>query len=174
MSYYFTVCSTAMYQDIYIDFLLRHYEKLNLPYSFQVSLSYIASPIFMDKDCILLWDSKDEPVGALGFIYGTGEQDYKDKHIVQIQTFFLKEDFRSGRLFLQASQFFSQYLAQLNHAVTELRFWVPVQPSLQRLCAKIAKRTSVQETDCGLIEEYRIDFASWHAFVMKYPHDLYF
>lgn len=174
MSYYFTICSTAKSQEIYMQFLLENYEALNLPYSFPVTLSYISSPILMGEQCILFRDSNDEVAGALGFIHGTGAHSYQDRHILQIQTFFLKERYQNGRLFLQASQFLAQYLAQLKHPVIELRFWIPVQPLLQKLCSKLAQKTAVQETAHGLIEEYRTDFASWHASIHNYPHELHY
>lgn len=174
MSCYFTICSTAKSQEIYMQFLLENYDALNLPYSFPVALSYISSPVLMGEECILIRDSNDEAAGALGFIRGTGAQSYEDQHILQIQTVFLKEHFRSSRLFLQASQFLAQHLAQLKHPVTELRFWIPAQPRLQRLCGKLAQKTAIQETVHGIIEEYRMDFADWHASMQKYPHELYF
>ncbi|MGO4179927.1 hypothetical protein AB4Z17_02000 [Paenibacillus sp. TAF43_2] len=174
MSYYFNICSTAKYQEAFITFLLEHFVQLNLPYSFPVSLSYLSSPLFMEKESILFRNPDDEIIGAIGYIHGTGDQNYENEHIVQIQTVFIKESYRSTRLFLQASQFLAQYLAQLKQPVTELRFWIPAQPNLQRLCAKSARKVAVQDTDHGVIEEYVMDFTQWHDDVMKYPHEIYF
>lgn len=174
MSYYFSVCSTFRYQEIYIDFLLQHYEQLNLPYSFQTSLSYIASPILMDKDGILIWNADDELSGAIGFIHGTGERDYQDKHIIQVQTVFLRESCRNGRTFLRSMQYLAQYIAQLQSPVSELRFWIPAQPTLQKLCSQWAQKNNQHESEYGILEEYRLDFAEWHDAMMKYPYELYF
>jgi len=91
MSYYFNICSTAKYQEAYITFLLQRFEQLNLPYSFPVSLSYLSSPQFKEKESILIRDSEDEIIGAIGYIHGTGDQNYQDEHIVQIQTFYIEE-----------------------------------------------------------------------------------
>ncbi|MGO4548405.1 hypothetical protein AB4Z29_26810 [Paenibacillus sp. 2TAB23] len=174
MSYYFSVCSTVNYQETYISFLLEQYEHLNLPYSFQTSLSYITSPILMGKDSIIIWNAQDEPAGAIGFIHGTGEHDYEDRNIIQIQVLFLKKSSRSGRTFLRSMQFLGQHLAQINEPVTELRFWIPAQSALQKLCAKWAVKSQSNATEYGDIEEYRMDYALWHAAVMKYPHELYY
>ncbi|OXM85703.1 hypothetical protein [Paenibacillus rigui] len=174
MSYYFAICATEKYQEKYIDFLLRHYRQLNLPYSFPVTLSFIASPILMREEALLCFDEDDEVAGALGYIYGTGENDYQDTHIIQIQTVLLAEKYRRTRLFLQGLQYLTQYIGQLDKQVTEVRFRTPSQPSLQRLWDKLAVRSAVHETPFGRVDEYRAAVADWHAYAMKFRHESHF
>ncbi|WP_169085703.1 hypothetical protein [Paenibacillus sp. PL91] len=173
MSVHFSVCATAKYQEKYIEFLLENYEKLNLNYSFPVSLSYLSSPIFMDREAILLLD-EDEVIGAVGYIHGTGEQQYEDIHVVQIQVVFLLEKYRRGRIFMQALQFLGQHLAQLKQPPQELRFWVPDSAGLDKICARFAQKISEMQTDFGVIAHYSADFTNYHSFAMAYPHELYY
>ncbi|MCQ6562368.1 hypothetical protein [Paenibacillus mendelii] len=174
MNYYFQLCATARYQERYISFMLEHYKELNLPYPFPVSLSFIASPILMKEDAILFFDSDDEIAGALGFIYGTGDNNYQDTHIVQIQTIFIVEQHRRTRLLLEAIQYLTQFLEQTDKNVTELRFWTPAEDGLRRLCAKLAKREAVMDTALGSIDEYRASLAHWHDYGMRFRHLMYF
>ncbi|MNZ99894.1 hypothetical protein D3C78_1192370 [compost metagenome] len=175
MSFYFSVCSTAKYQEKYISFLLKHYTELGLPYSFQETFSYIASPVMMEKEAILMFDQDDEVAGAIGYIHGTGDKDYEDSHVIQLQILFIIEKYRGSRLLLQAAQFLAQYIDQLREPVTELRYWIPAQENaLVKLSGKLAAQADFHETERGAIAEYRIPFADWHAYAMKYPHENYF
>ncbi|XOK60697.1 hypothetical protein ACJ7K1_29990 [Paenibacillus elgii] len=174
MSYYFSICASEKYQEKYIEFMLMNYQKLNLPYSFPLTLSFLASPILMKEEAILCFNDEDELVGALGYIYGTGENDYQDTHIVQIQAVFLLDEYRRTRLFLRGLQYLTQFIAQSNRPVTELRFWTPAQDDLRKLCGKLAERTDVRDTAFGTMEEYRAPFSDWHAYAMKFRHESYF
>lgn len=174
MSYYFQICATERYQELYISFLLEHYSELNLPYSFPVTLSYIASPVLMTEEAILCFDDNDEVAGALGYIYGTGEQQYQDKHIVQLQTIFLIDKHRGTRLFLEGLQYLTQYLAQLDREISELRFWAPAQDGLRQLFGKLAERTASSDTSFGMLDEYRTPFTRLQQYGARFRHENYF
>jgi len=174
MSYYFQVCSSESYQDKYMIFLLEHYNELNLPYPFSISLSFLASSVLMQKEAILCFNDEDEVVGAIGYICGTAENQYKDTHVAQIQIVFFVETYRRSRLFLESLQFLVQYISQLPEPIVELRFWVPVHLRLQRLLAKLAEKTATWDTAQGEIDEYHAYFKEWQAYVMKFGHEAYF
>ncbi|WP_227793321.1 hypothetical protein [Paenibacillus guangzhouensis] len=174
MSYYFQVCSSESYQDKYMIFLLEHYNELNLPYPFSISLSFLASSVLMQKEAILCFNDEDEVVGAIGYICGTSENQYKDTHVAQIQIVFFVETYRQSRLFLESLQFLVQYISQLPEPIVELRFWVPVHLRLQRLLAKLAEKTATWDTAQGEIDEYHADFKEWQAYIMKFRHEAYF
>ncbi len=173
MDHYFAVCAFEAYQERYLDFLLEHYAELNLPYDFPVALSFIGSPILLGAEAIVCFDGEDEPIAALGCIHGTGENDYRDAEIVQVQTVFIAERYRNTRLFLQGLQFLTQHLAQKERPVSEIRFWIPAQAKLQRLCAKLGQRTASVDTHRGTLEEYRTDFSSLYRYAMRFRHELY-
>lgn len=175
MGYYFSICSMERYQEKFIEFLLEHYSQLQLPYSFPVSLSFIASPVIMNKEAFLCFDEETEDiVGAFGVIFGTGEDQYQDTHIVQIQIAYIVEGHRRTRLFLEGLQFLMQYIVYLDEGVTEFRFWAPADDGLRRLFGKLAERTASRETAFGLLDEYRGTFADWQAYAAKFRHITYF
>ncbi|MFE5321150.1 hypothetical protein ACFQ88_20815 [Paenibacillus sp. NPDC056579] len=175
MGYYFSICSMERYQEKYIEFLLEHYSQLRLPYSFPVSLSFIASPVLMNKEAILCFDEEnDEIVGAVGLIFGTGENHYQDTHVVQIQIAYIVKEHRSTRLFLEGLQFVTQYLAHLDEGVKELRFWAPADSTLRELFGKLAKRSASHETEFGALDEYYGTLADWQEYAAKFRQITYF
>lgn len=172
MGYYFQICASEIYQEKYMSFLLEHYSELNLPYPFPITLSYIASPVLMKEEAMLAFNDQDELVAALGYIYGTGENLYKDSHIIQIQTVFLVDEQRRTRLFFEGLQFLTQHLAELDKEVTEIRYWVPAQNELRQLFDKLAQRTSSNPTPYGLIDEYVAPLSHWLQYVRLLSHEI--
>lgn len=168
MGYYFSVCSTHMYQFNYIDFVLEHYRELNLPYAFPAALSYIASPLLMESEPILGFDDEDQVVGALGYIHGTGENNYADRHIVQLQAAYIVERHRRTGLFVQGLQFLLQHLALQEEKVEELRFWTENTPSNRRLYTKFAKRFASADNDSGSLDAYRVSTSELQAYLAKF------
>lgn len=174
MSFYFAVCRTEMYQQKYLEFLLEHHDRLHLPYSFPVAFSFLASPVLMGRECFLCFNGEDEVVGAFGYIHGTGERDYEDMHVLQIQVFFLLPEYRGTLLFIKGLQFMTQHIAQLKDEVEELRFWTPADDYLRRLFAKVAEPAASRETVFGGIDEYRVPCQSLLAYTERYRQETYF
>ncbi|SFE77448.1 hypothetical protein SAMN05216378_4030 [Paenibacillus catalpae] len=170
MSYDFSVSATAVYQEKYIQFLLQNYEDLNQPYPFPVTLSYISSPLLMEGKAILCKNEDGETVGAMGYIHGTGEQDYEDTEVIQLQIVFLHQTRRGSRLLLRAAQFLAQHWDQVQQPPSEIRFWIPNDPSLLRLCSRFANRF----TENASLTEFRVSFTSFKAFVLQYNHENYY
>lgn len=158
MDYYFSPCLTNMYQHRYVDFLLEHYTELNLRYPFQEGFSYIVSPLLMQGVAILCFDDEEETAGAFSYIYGTGEHEYTDRHIVQIQVVFIVERHRRTGLFAKALQYLLQYIEsdELEEQVTELRFWTESNNYNRRLFEKFAERYAVAESECGQLDGYKM------------------
>jgi len=173
MSTYISVCSTEMYQQTYLSFLLEHYEQLCLPYSFPVSLSFLASPLLMDREAFLCFNDDDEVIGSFSYIYGTGENQYEDKHVIQVQVVFFREEYRVTRLFLQAIQFLIEHITDLEEDVRELRFWAPEDEKLRRLFSKISEKTASVDTVFGPIDEYRTTFSDLQAYAAKFRHEAF-
>jgi len=170
VSYYFQVCSTEVYQERYILFLLQHYEDLQSPYPFPISLSYLASPILMRNEAIICFDEDHNVIGALGYIHGTGEHNYEDTHVIQIQSLYLLEPYRRSRLFLEGLRFLIQHLEQLYKPapVSEIRFWAPSSPYLRRLLSKLATRTFPSHSEAGTIDEYYSTLAEWQLYSNRF------
>lgn len=159
MNGYFSVCRTTRYQHHYIDFLLARYNDLNLKYPFPVSLSYMASPLLMDGAAILCFDDKDEICGACGYIHGTGEKDYEDRHIIQIQVAYLAESCRSTRWFFEGLRFLAEHLSDQEEEIQEILFWVPGDSPNRRLYSKFAELTSTVEQPGSSLAGYRVHIA---------------
>ncbi|RJE86190.1 hypothetical protein D3P07_19115 [Paenibacillus sp. 1011MAR3C5] len=164
----FSVCATEVYQTKYLDFMLRHYENLNMPYPFIVTFGFIASPVLLGREAILCLDEENEIVGALGYIHGTGEKQYEDEHVVQIQAVYLGMAYRGTRLFLQGLQFLLHHLKHQPVSVTELVFWTGQEPYINRLAAKFAGLESVTESEFGRLSAYRAPVPDLEAYLQKF------
>lgn len=164
----FAVCATEMYQRKYIDFLLIHYEGLRLPFPFPVAFGFIASPILMENEGFLCLDDEGEAVGAFSYIHGTGEGNYEDRHIVQLQVAYLAETHRCTTLFLQGLHTLVEHLNELGEEVSELVFWTGTDDYTTRLFGKFAKRTSIGES----VIEYRVALDKLNGYLAKFKRKL--
>ncbi|ACS98866.1 hypothetical protein [Paenibacillus sp. JDR-2] len=163
----FFVCATEAYQRKYVDFLLANYENLRLPYPFLVAFGFIASPILMGQECFLCLDNEGEAIGAFGYIHGTGEGNYEDRHIVQLQVALLSESYRFSRLFLRGLQVLAKHLTELKEVVTELVFWTGKDDYAIRLFNKFAERNEVGELAVG----YRVTLHHLNAYLAKFKRE---
>lgn len=168
MNTYFSICSTVFYQRKYMDYLLAHYEELNMPYSFSVAFSFMASPVMLGQECILCLDDDGEAIGAFSYIHGTGEGNYEDRHIVQLQVAFLEESRRRTPLFLRGLQFLKDHLEGLQEEVRELVFWTKPDAYAIRLFGKFAVQTSIPGTAFGGLLAFRVTVADLHAYLARY------
>lgn len=172
MTCYFSVCSTYMYHSAYIDYLLKHYTDLRLPYSFPVSLSYISSPLLTGREAVLAFNDEEQIVGAFGYIHGTGEQEYKDEHIIQIQVVHILKAYRGTGLFLHGLQFLLEHLSLQRPAVRELRFWVPNRQDHHKLFSKfatpLANLSTGKSGDPAPVEEYRLTIEELKTFLANF------
>lgn len=164
----FSVCATDMYHKRYLDYMLKHYDDLNLPYSFPEAFGYLASPVMMDKEAVLCLNAEDETLAAFGYIHGTGEHDYTDEHVIQLQAVYISEPYRSCFLFLHGLQFLVHHLDTGQQRVSEIVFWIGENPYLQRLVEKFAKRKSVAGSDRGTLAFYHVDVQDLRNFLQRY------
>ncbi|WP_221443732.1 hypothetical protein [Paenibacillus sp. JGP012] len=164
-----------MYQHRYMDFLLAHYSELNLPYSFSTTLSYISSPLFMTGSAILCFDEEDETAGAFGFIHGTGEQNYEDQHVVQLQVAFIVNKHRGSQIFIEGLRFLVQHLDDHVHEVVpvqEIRFWAPHDGSMHRLFSKFAEQVSSKTLGAGTLSAYAVKLAELRAYLASFEREV--
>lgn len=160
----FYICASEMYQRKYMDFLLKNYEDLRLPYSFPVAFRFIASPVLLLHECFLCVDEDGEAVGAFSYIHGTGEGNYEDRHIVQLQVAYLISPKRRTALFLLGMHTLAEHLNDLNEEVTELVFWTGTDAYAGRLFSKFAERTSIGES----VVEYRVSLNRLNTYLSKF------
>jgi len=175
MSYYFSICSTYMYQHRYIDFLMENYSELKLPYDFPVTLGYLASPLLMEGGAFLCFDEQDELVGALGYIRGTGEKDYNDQHVIQIQVAYIVEKHRGTRLFKEGMAFLVQHMEEDSalkglQPVEELRFWTSDLAHQGKLFTKFAEHIASTGRGQGLTHAYSASMKYLKAYLASFMH----
>ncbi|WP_248565461.1 hypothetical protein [Paenibacillus sp. L3-i20] len=154
-----------MYQRKYMDFLLTHYVDLRLPYPFPDAFGFIASPVLLGQECFLCLDDEGEAIGAFGYIHGTGEGNFEDRHIVQLQVAFLIESHRKTAVFLHGLMVLAEHMNDLNEKVTELVFWSGTEDNYTtRMFGKFAERTSIGESAI----EYRVALPQLNAYLAKF------
>ncbi|WP_156926656.1 hypothetical protein [Cohnella panacarvi] len=113
-----------MDHEAYMRFLLQHHDDLNLPYSFAMKLSFLASPLF-NGDAMLIFDEeRNELAGAVGIVYGTGAGRYEDRHICQIEIAYLLPEYRRTTLFLSGLRALIGLIKFGEPTVEQLQFWV--------------------------------------------------
>ncbi|GAA3407005.1 hypothetical protein ACFFNY_00005 [Paenibacillus hodogayensis] len=139
MTYLFRSCELEMDYEAYVRFLLQHHDELNLPYSFSLKMSFFSSPLFLGRALLVYTEEPYEIVGAAGFVYGTGANDYEDRHICQVEIAFLRKGYRRTSLFLRGLQTLLALAKEGNPEVERIQFWLAAdQQGLKRLLTKFA------------------------------------
>lgn len=137
MPYLFRFRELEMDTDAYITFLLEHHDDLNLPYEFAMKLSFMSSPLILGKALIVFDEHNYQVVGAAGFVYGTGANQYEDKHICQFEVAYIQQAYRRTTLFTQGLRVLVEAIKADNPAVTQVQFWTSTgQKELDKLMAK--------------------------------------
>ncbi|MCU6708686.1 hypothetical protein M6D81_08140 [Paenibacillus sp. J5C_2022] len=168
MDYYLAECATEMYMRNYMEFLLENYTELKLPYSFPVAFSYLASPVLLSRESFLCFNEEDEVIGAFGYIHGTGEHDYEDVHVIQLQVAYIKEGHRRTRLFLEGLRYLSEYLAERDEGVREIRFWTGEDAYSERLFSKFARQTARVESERGILYGYNVAVPDLQDYIARF------
>lgn len=165
----FVVCASELYQRKYIDFLLEHYESLNLPYPFTVSFNFMASTLLMERSAVILClDDDGEAAGAIGYIRGTGEENYENQDVLQVQITYLIEPLRRTTAFLQGLRFLASYIEEEAGEVSEIVFWSAPDAYLGRLFGKFAVATNVRGTNAGDLLAYRVTPGQLQAYLARF------
>jgi hypothetical protein len=139
MSYLLRPCRMEMDNEGYIKFLLQHHAELNLPYTFAVKLSFISSPLIFGRALLIFSEDPYEIVGAAGFVYGTGSNQYEDRHICQIEVAFLKEEYRHSFLFAQGLTTLVDEMKTGNPDVEKVQFWISEEhEGMERLFSRFS------------------------------------
>ena len=165
--YYVQACSMEKYREKYITFVLEHYSALNLPYTFPVALSFLSSPVLMNKQPFICLTEEEETVGAFGYIRGTADEQYTNRHIAQMQVAFIHEHHRGTRVFWEGLRSLAEHNAMEKEPIQEFRFWVPSGLRLQRLLGKFAVLAHTWDTQNGLLDEYRLSADKLAAYVQQ-------
>ncbi|WP_229750735.1 hypothetical protein [Paenibacillus nasutitermitis] len=154
--------------EAYMKFLLRYQEELNLPYSFAMKLSFIGSPLLFGKAMLIFNDDPYEIVGAAGFVYGTGANNYEDRHVCQIEIAFLRKEYRGTLLFQRGLQALTALMKSGEPAIEQVQFWVSAdQEGLGRLFSKFLDLPDSTQQAVNQLSFYRFSFHELEAYVRK-------
>ncbi|CAN7738908.1 hypothetical protein LJR153_006377 [Paenibacillus sp. LjRoot153] len=165
MSYEFRVSEFEMDHEAYMDFLLRHHDELNLPYTFGMTLSFISSPLFLGKAMLIISEESYDMVGAAGFGYGTGPGDYEDQYICQIEVAFIEKELRSTTLFAQGLRALVHAIKAGNPDVRQVQFWASAaEEELDRLIAKFLALPGSTKSIVNTLALFTIPFHELEAY----------
>ncbi|GIP40221.1 hypothetical protein J31TS4_35010 [Paenibacillus sp. J31TS4] len=160
MSFEFRHCTFEMDYESYISFLLQHHAELNLPYPFALKLSFLSSPLLLGKAMLILSEEPYEIIGAAGFVYGTGANDYKDRQICQVEVAYLLPAYRRTLLFGYALQALLDAMKAGNPDVETVQFWSPQENAdLEKLFSKFGSLPGAERSVVNQLVCYRIPYA---------------
>jgi len=64
-----------------------------------------------------------EIAAAAGFVYGTGANEYMDRHICQVEVAFIRSEYRRTSLFIRGLQALVDEMKAGNPDVVQVQFW---------------------------------------------------
>lgn len=148
MNAVFRQVELEMDHETYMKFLIGHHDGLNLPYAFPHKLGFLSSPLLYGKALLILDEESYEPVGAAGFVYGTGADEFQDRGLCQIEVAFLRQEYRGKPLFAGALLALLE-LMQRGAGEVEVRaaqFWLKPEQARTRLFAKLLALPGAEAT----------------------------
>ncbi|MBJ6360349.1 hypothetical protein JFN88_03305 [Paenibacillus sp. MAHUQ-46] len=152
--------------ESYVQFLLEHHRELNLPYPFAVKLSFVSSPLVAGKAMLIFSEEPYEIVGAAGFVIGTGANQYEDKHVCQIETVFIRQEYRVASLFWQSMRALVELMKQENPAVRQVQFWASADHKEQEsLFRKFASLPGASRTVVEGLALYQVPYSELEAYL---------
>ncbi|NOV01067.1 hypothetical protein [Paenibacillus planticolens] len=155
--------------EAYMKFLLQHHDQLKLPYPFAMKLSFMSSPLEFGKAMLILSEEPYEFVGAVGVVYGTGANDYEDRHICQIEIAFIREQFRRTSLFLRGLEALIRMIKASNSDVEQIQFWASADnEELERLVSRWSSLPGYSRSIVNNLAFYTIPFAELEAYCGRF------
>lgn len=137
-----------MDHDTYMKFLIRHHDDLGLPYDFPIKLSFLASPLVYGK-ALLVFDEDDfEVVGAAGFVYGTGADEFQDRARCQVEIVFLRKEVRRGTAFARGLRALLELMRNEAEGaeVRDVQFWLTAEQGRMKPFAKLLAMPGAEAT----------------------------
>jgi hypothetical protein len=168
MSFEFHPCKLEMDYEAYMKYLLQHHDELNLPYSFATKLSFIGGPLIFGKAMLVIHEETFEFVGAASFVYGTGANQYEDRHICQIEVAFIQKDCRRTSLFVQGMQAMVDLIKEDNPSVTQIQFWASADhEELNHLFAKFSALPGSTRSIVNGLALYTVPFQQFETYCLR-------
>ena len=158
-----------MDHEAYMRFLLQHHDDLNLPYSFAMKLSFLASPLFNGDALLILDEERNELAGAVGIVYGTGAGSYKDRHIGQIEIAYLLPEYRQTSLFLSGLRAMIGMIKFGEPSVEQLQFWIAADnDELKELFSRLSALPDSSMELVNGMAHFKVSLPSLEAYCRRY------
>lgn len=122
----------------------------------------------MGKSLLLFSEEPYEIAGAAGFVCGTGEHDYEDQHICQIEIAFIRKEYRGTRLFAHGLNALIELMKKTSPGVQQVQFWVRAdERQLGRLLSKFTALRGASKSPVNHLMLYKIPFSELEGYVQK-------
>lgn len=155
VNFIFRRCDLDMDHASYLRYLISRHDRLNLPYGFAVKLSFVASPLLFGKALLLHHEDSYRKLGAIGYTYGTGSDEYKDTENCQLEVFYIEPECRTPELLLAAASELVDCIREGEAEVRYLQFWTAAA-SEGRLLRRIAGLPGASRTESGSLALYKL------------------
>lgn len=174
MPFQFRPCTVEMDHQAYIRFLLQHHAGLNLPYPFAMKLSFISSPLLFGKGMLLFDVEPYEIAAAAGFVYGTGANEYEDRHICQVEVAFIRSEYRRTSLFIRGLQALVDEMKVGNPDVRQVQFWASAdQGESEKLLSKFAALPGSTKSLVNGLSFYTVPFCELEDLCRRFGRRLH-
>lgn len=164
-NFIFRRCELDMDHASYVRYLISRHDRLSLPYDFAVKLSFVAGPLLFGKAMLVHHEDSYRKLGAIGFTYGTGSDEYGDRETCQLEVFYIEPACRTPDLLLAAASELVDCIREGEAAARYIQFWTPAAPE-GRLLRRIAGLPGASRTESGPLALYRLpldELARWIA-----------
>lgn len=152
----FAKCQEEAQLEKCVDFVLCHRREFYPAYDLGQVLTFLS--VSMNQGEIITAFSEDGEILALtGYIFGTPEKKYTDKHRIRIELVCIAAEYRRTGLFLRGLKYLLNHLAQIEPDVREIEFYIPAHRyDLRNLFAKFATLTSTVQTKLGMEDLFKV------------------
>jgi hypothetical protein len=153
----------------YMHFLLQHHDGLNLPYPFAMKLSFMSSPLLFGKAILVIDEEPYEIAAAAGFVYGTGANEYQDRHICQVEVAFIRKEYRRTSLFIRGLHALAAEMKAGNPDVEQVQFWAPAgQENLEKLLSKLVALPGSTRSIVNDLAFYTVPFREVESYCHRF------
>lgn len=154
MAYRFSPCRNERQLEEYALYMLDHRFELHPAFAADRFIHFIDEQ-FRHGESVLVRTAAGATVGALGFVYGTPENRFEDKHTVRIEMVYIEPTYRGTRLFARGLLWLADYLARHAPQTECVQFYCESEPARKgRLFRKIADLVVTEPTKFGLEDQF--------------------
>lgn len=140
----FVECEKDEDYEKFSFYILDHRKELHPEFTTPMTFFFLGTQSFYGG-CLLAKDLNQRVIGALGYVYGTPEGEFKDPHILRINMVHIAEPYRGSLLFYNGLKHLIHKLDTEAKGINEVQFFIPKENNyLNRLCLKFSKK--VKET----------------------------